>query len=67
MSLRLLLGSALACAVVTLATALIFDMSLERAVVLAPVIVVTFGATIGLGVLWAKVIWESTKGRRSGS
>lgn len=36
-----------------------FEVSLERAAVLAPVIVVAFGAAAGVVVLWAKVGWES--------
>ncbi|MFN2466785.1 MAG: hypothetical protein ABR521_01430 [Gaiellaceae bacterium] len=63
MSLRLLLGSAAACAAITAVAALAFDMSFERAAVLAPVIVVTAGATVAVVLLWTKVIWESVRGR----
>jgi hypothetical protein len=42
----------------------LFEVSLERAAVLAPVIVVAFGAVAGLVVLWAKVGWESLSRRR---
>ncbi len=42
----------------------LFDVSLERAAVLAPLIVVAFGAAAGLVVLWAKVGWESLQRRR---
>jgi hypothetical protein len=42
----------------------LFDVSLERAAVLAPVIVVAFGAAAALVVLWAKVGWESLRRRR---
>jgi hypothetical protein len=41
-----------------------FEMSVERAAVLAPVIVVAFGAAAGVVVLWAKVGWESLRRRR---
>jgi hypothetical protein len=41
-----------------------FEMSLERAAVLAPVIVAAFGAAAGVVVLWAKVGWESLRRRR---
>jgi hypothetical protein len=41
-----------------------FELSLDRAAVLAPVIVVAFGAAAGVVVLWAKVGWESLKRRR---
>jgi len=37
----------------------VFEFSLERAAVLAPVIVVVFGAVAGLAVLWTKVGWEA--------
>jgi hypothetical protein len=42
----------------------VFEVSLERAAVLAPVIVVAFGAAAGVVVLWAKVGWESLGRRR---
>jgi hypothetical protein len=42
----------------------LFEVSLERAAVLAPVIVVAFGAAAGVGVLWAKVGWEALRRRR---
>jgi hypothetical protein len=58
----------LASGVVTTALVLLvvwaFEMSLERAAVLAPVIVVAFGAAAGVVVLWAKVGWESLRRRR---
>ncbi len=42
----------------------VFEVSIDRAAVLAPVIVVAFGAAAGLVVLWAKVGWESLQRRR---
>ena len=42
----------------------LFEVSLERAAVLAPVIVVAFGAAAGVVVLWAKVGWEALRRRR---
>ncbi|HET7555782.1 MAG TPA: hypothetical protein VFJ75_09030 [Gaiellaceae bacterium] len=42
----------------------LFGVSLDRAAVLAPVIVVVFGAAAGLVVLWAKVGWEALRRRR---
>jgi hypothetical protein len=41
-----------------------FELSLERAAVLAPVLVVVFGAAAGLVVLWTKVGWEALQRRR---
>jgi hypothetical protein len=42
----------------------VFEVSIDRAVVLAPVIVVAFGAAAGVVVLWAKVGWEALQRRR---
>jgi hypothetical protein len=60
--------AALASGLVTTALVLlvvwVFELSLERAAVLAPVIVVAFGAAAGVVVLWAKVGWESLRRRR---
>ena len=41
----------------------LFEVSLDRAAVLAPVIVVAFGAGAWVVVLWAKVGWESLSRR----
>ena len=41
----------------------LFEVSLDRAAVLAPVIVVAFGALAWVVVLWAKVGWESLSRR----
>jgi hypothetical protein len=41
-----------------------FEISLSRAAVLAPLIVVAAAAAAGLVVLWAKVGWESLRRRR---
>lgn len=42
----------------------VFEVSIDRAAVLAPVIVVAFGAGAGVVVLWAKVGWEALQRRR---
>ena len=42
----------------------VFELSLERAAILAPVLVVIFGAAAGLVVLWTKVGWEALQRRR---
>lgn len=42
----------------------LFRWSLEEAAVLAPVIVVTAGATAFIAVLWGKIVWESLRGSR---
>jgi hypothetical protein len=42
----------------------VFELSADRAAVLAPVIVAAFGAAAGVAVLWAKVGWESLRRAR---
>jgi hypothetical protein len=63
-SLRAALASGLVTAGLVLLAVWLFELSLERAAVLAPVLVVVFGAAAGLVVLWAKVGWESLQRRR---
>jgi hypothetical protein len=63
-STKALLASGLVTAALVLLVVWAFEMSLERAAVLAPVIVVAFGAAAGVVVLWAKVGWESLRRRR---
>ena len=64
MSLRLYASSAVVCVGLALAVAWIFEMPLERAAVLAPVIVVVAGAAAALVVLWTRVGWESLRQAR---
>jgi len=47
-----------------LAVVWVFEISLSRAALLAPVIVVAVGAGAGVVVLWAKVGWEALRRRR---
>jgi len=56
-----------ACLGLALLTAWLLDWSLEKAIILAPIIVVVAGAAGFLLVLWAKVIRESLRTRRRGS
>jgi heme O synthase-like polyprenyltransferase len=62
-SLRAALLSGLVTAGLVLLTVWIFELPLERAAVLAPVLVVIAGVVGGLVVLWAKVGWESLQRR----
>ena len=55
------LASGLVTALLVLLVVWAFEVSLERAAVLAPVIVVAFGAAAAVVVLWAKVGWEALK------
>jgi hypothetical protein len=62
-SLRVVAAS-VAVAVLVLVSAWIFDLQLERAVLLAPVIVVGVAAVAGLAVLWGRVGWEQYRESR---
>jgi hypothetical protein len=64
MRLRLVFGSAIACVAAVAIAALVFELRFERAVVLAPVIVVSAGALAGLIVLWVRIAWESLRHRQ---
>ena len=64
MSSKAALASGLVTAALVLLVVWLFEMSLERAAVLAPVIVVAFGAAAGVAVLWAKVGWEALQRHR---
>ena len=44
-----------------LLSALLFQWPLEKAALLAPVIVVTAGATAFIFVLWGKIAWEALR------
>ena len=50
--------AALAVVAMVAATALLMGWPLERAVYLAPVIVIGFAAAAGLLILWGKVAWQ---------
>jgi len=64
MSTRALAISLAACLGLTAITARLLDWSLEKAIILAPIIVVVAGAAAFLFVLWGKVVRESIRGRR---
>ena len=66
MSARRLALAAAACLALVLAAALLFRMSLEKALLLAPVIVATAGATAFIVVLWTKIAVECLRGQRHG-
>jgi intracellular septation protein A len=58
-----LASSAVVVTALVLAASWLFRWPLEKAAILAPIIVVVAGATVGLVVLWAKVIRDSLRGR----
>jgi len=64
MSTRAAIASGLVTAGLVLAVVWVFAISLSRAALLAPVIVVAVGAGAGVVVLWAKVGWEALRRRR---
>jgi hypothetical protein len=64
MSSKAVLASGLVTAALVLLVVGVFEVSLERAAVLAPVIVLAFGAAAAVVVLWAKVGWEALQRRR---
>jgi ATP/ADP translocase len=58
---RTVAASVLVCAVLVVGGKLLFDISWESALVLAPVFVLILGALAFLVVLWAKVIRDSLR------
>lgn len=59
---RITIGATVAaCAIVPLA-AVAFDMSIERAVLLAPVLVASVGAIAGLVIFWGRVALHQWRG-----
>ena len=54
-----------ACVALAVAAAWWFDMPLERALVAAPIIVLSVGAALAVVLLWVKVVVESVR-RRGG-
>ena len=61
MSTRAAIVSGFVTAALVLAVVWVFEISLSRAALLAPVIVVCAGAAAGVLVLWAKVGWEALR------
>jgi hypothetical protein len=61
---RRIAASAAACVALVVATAFVFDMPLERAAVLAPVIVVSAGALAFVVLLWTRVAIVSLRRTR---
>jgi hypothetical protein len=63
MTVRMAVASA-AVTTLVLVTVWLTDLSLERAVLLAPVLVVGVAAVAGLFVFWGKIGWESFRSSR---
>jgi hypothetical protein len=58
---RVVLGAVAAAVGAALVGHWLFGLKLERAFVLAPLLVVCFGAVAGLVVLWSRVVVESLR------
>ena len=61
MRLRSLAVSAAVCALLVALGMWIFDLSIESALVLAPVFVLSVGGVAFLVILWTKVIYDSVR------
>jgi hypothetical protein len=57
----------LVCTVVTLAAVWAFELSLERALLLAPVLVVGGAAIAGLALVWTRAFFDTVRGSGSQS
>ncbi len=63
MGVRAIAISTLVCVGLVVASAAFTDLTLERAAVLAPVLVISVGAIAFLIILWGKVAYESWRDR----
>jgi hypothetical protein len=61
---RVLTAAAAAVAGLVAVSAWLFQWSVEKAALLAPVIVATAGATVFIFLLWTKIAWESLRRSR---
>jgi hypothetical protein len=65
MRVSVVVASALGSLGVVAVAALVFGLSLERAALLAPAIVLCVGAAVGLVIVWGKAALEPWRRRRS--
>jgi hypothetical protein len=56
--------SAVICGALVAGAVLVFQMSVSDAMLLAPIIVVTVGATVGIVALWVKIALDSLRRQR---
>ena len=64
MRLRAILISLAVCVGLAVLAAVLFDWSLEKAILLAPVVVVVAGMTAFIVVLWTRIVVDSVRRRR---
>ena len=60
----LVVASAIVCLILVAVASWVLDMSFGHAVLLAPVLVLTFGAALGLVVLWTRIALDPILRRR---
>jgi hypothetical protein len=58
------LAASVAVTAIVVTTVWLSDLSLQRAILLAPVLVIGVGAAAGLLVFWGRVGWESLRNSR---
>jgi hypothetical protein len=58
------LAASVAVTVIVVVTVWVTDLSFQRAILLAPVLVIGVGAAAGLVVFWGRVGWESLRKTR---
>jgi hypothetical protein len=63
-SVKALVVSAAVCSALVAGAVLVFQMSVGDALLLAPIIVVTVGATVGIVALWVKIAVDSLRRQR---
>jgi nitrate reductase gamma subunit len=51
----------LLCAAVSVPVAMWLDLSVERTIILAPVMVFGFAALVGLLLLWSRIVWDQLR------
>ena len=58
------LAASVAVTAIVVVTVLVTDLSFQRAILLAPVLVIGLGAAAGLLVFWGRVGWDSVRKSR---
>ena len=58
------LAASVAVTAIVVVTVWLTDLSFQRAILLAPVLVIGVGAVAGLAVFWGRVAWESLRKSR---